>query len=315
MCYTELIKHYQEPWRYYHNLDHLTALFKEFDTVKSQIQDTTIVTLAIFYHDVIYDVLRSDNEAKSATLCEDHLTKLHVPDSIINDVTSAILASGDHSVTEHSDINLFMDMDLAVLGAPQREYKTYCRKIRYEYIAYPGVLFDQGRALVLAELSSKNSIFKTDHYTNRFEEQARENLEAELKALKSRNYTSVLDSGEYVQYLEFDSNLSEFYTAACQFLDELTGVRKITHASRWLDSGCYQFDYRGVRLQLNYEGSLGTYLKTEANPSENDRKVADELFEHLTQVRLTSAVVLGMSGFLNRALNQFPSPNDLRSSS
>jgi len=52
--------------RAYHNLSHLQTMYTLLLEVKEQIQNWDILMYAMFYHDLVYDVLRDDNEKRSA---------------------------------------------------------------------------------------------------------------------------------------------------------------------------------------------------------------------------------------------------------
>jgi len=60
---------HSQPIRYYHTLKHLEHIYKEFQSFKL----TPLLEFAIFYHDIIYDVKRDDNEAQSALLAKKRL--------------------------------------------------------------------------------------------------------------------------------------------------------------------------------------------------------------------------------------------------
>jgi len=53
---------YSQPNRHYHTLKHLEQFYIELVLID------TVTAFAIFYHDIVYDASRNDNEEKSATL-------------------------------------------------------------------------------------------------------------------------------------------------------------------------------------------------------------------------------------------------------
>ena len=57
---------YNEPQRAYHTLKHIQQLFGEFEQIKHNLREPHIIALALYFHDVIYEPTRSDNEFKSA---------------------------------------------------------------------------------------------------------------------------------------------------------------------------------------------------------------------------------------------------------
>ena len=55
---------YDAPARHYHNLQHIENLLGRVEV--HSLHDPVVVGLAVWFHDVVYDPLRPDNEAQSA---------------------------------------------------------------------------------------------------------------------------------------------------------------------------------------------------------------------------------------------------------
>jgi len=69
-----LIAAYTAPGRHYHDLTHIEdclAALAAVDNLSASERD--ILTEAIWWHDVVYDATRSDNEELSAQLAERHI--------------------------------------------------------------------------------------------------------------------------------------------------------------------------------------------------------------------------------------------------
>ena len=66
--WTELERRHTEPQRHYHTLEHLEAMFRHWDAHRDALRDPEAVALAIFFHDIVYQPGRADNEAESAKL-------------------------------------------------------------------------------------------------------------------------------------------------------------------------------------------------------------------------------------------------------
>ena len=88
-----LIKHYQEPHRHYHNLTHLHGLFDLLLPFEHKLENPQAVFWAIFYHDIIYNSLRKDNELKSAEYADKLLPLLNVDATTIQLTYSLIMAT------------------------------------------------------------------------------------------------------------------------------------------------------------------------------------------------------------------------------
>ncbi len=179
----EIEKEYSYKSRYYHNLSHLTDMISQLMIIKANIKDFNTILFATFYHDIVYKTNRNDNEEKSAELARNRLQKLRVPGTIIDKCCKQIIATKNHSTNEDIDTNYLVDTDLGILGAEWPEYKSYADKIRNEYGKYPDSLYKKGRRDKLNHFLRMDRIFKTDEFKERFEKQARDNMEKELKEL------------------------------------------------------------------------------------------------------------------------------------
>lgn len=181
--WTEIVQHYSATGRHYHTLDHLDSIVAELIKVKQEINNWLIVVLAIAYHDIVYDVLKNDNEERSADLAYNRLTLLGLSESQKENCRSLILATKTHQLSATDDANLFTDADLAILGAAPEAFANYRGQIREEYKVYPDEIFVPGRIKVLNHFLSMSAIYKTNYFRTRYEEQARKNMIAELKLL------------------------------------------------------------------------------------------------------------------------------------
>ncbi|MDX2245424.1 MAG: hypothetical protein SF052_01505 [Bacteroidia bacterium] len=79
-----------------------------------------------------------------------------------------------------NDTNLFTDADLSILGQKREIYHAYSTNVRKEYAIYPDILYNPGRKKVLQHFLAMEQIFKTPHFQEKYEAQARANLEEEL---------------------------------------------------------------------------------------------------------------------------------------
>lgn len=181
--WVEVVKRYSESNRHYHNLDHITHLLQQLLSIKDQVKEWNAVLFAIYYHDIIYDVLKNDNEEKSATYASEHMAKLAAPRQQVELCRQNILATKSHYPNDNADTNLFTDADLSILGSDWKTYDNYCQLIRREYAIYPDFLYRPGRKKVLHRFLAMDKIFKTETFFNQFEEQARQNIAEELRRL------------------------------------------------------------------------------------------------------------------------------------
>ena len=74
MTRDELIAAYAAPNRHYHNLAHIEDCLDKLARIDGlSATEREILTEAIWWHDVVYDPRRSDNEELSAQLAEQHV--------------------------------------------------------------------------------------------------------------------------------------------------------------------------------------------------------------------------------------------------
>lgn len=166
--------------RFYHTLAHLDNMLAQLSAVKGEIDNWPAVLLALYYHDVVYNPLKSDNEEKSADLAATRLASLSVPTEVTETTVRHILATKKHLASTDNDTNLFIDADLCILGADPESYSAYTQNIRKEYAIYPDFVYNPGRKKVLAHFLDMERIFKTPYFFEKYEQQARRNLMSEF---------------------------------------------------------------------------------------------------------------------------------------
>ncbi|MEC3875892.1 HD domain-containing protein [Chryseobacterium salviniae] len=179
----EIEKKYVEKGRYYHNFEHLKNMFSELDKVKDEIKNFQIISFSVFYHDVIYDASSKSNEEKSAQFSEKHLRQLGLGFEFIERVSDQIMATKFHQESGDNDTNYLVDADLLILGQEPEKYKDYTQKVRKEYAIYPDFLYNPGRKKVLEYFLELESIFKTEYFQNKYEQQAKKNIMSEIDYL------------------------------------------------------------------------------------------------------------------------------------
>ena len=177
----EIETQHSQKNRYYHSLSHLENLYRELSVIKENITHWDTVLFSLFYHDIIYNVRKQDNEEQSATLAANRMEQLGVPAKIIEACKHQIIATKKHQFQKEADTNYFTDADLSILGAPEEQYSAYAKQVRKEYRVYPNLLYNPGRKKVLMHFLEMECIFKTPHFQRRYEAQAKENLSMELK--------------------------------------------------------------------------------------------------------------------------------------
>lgn len=181
--WTEIEKNYSSKKRQYHTLQHLNHLLSQLTEVKSEIQNWETMLFTLFYHDIIYNSIKLDNEEKSAEFAVKRMKQISVSNDKIAQCKKQILATKLHIKSTDSDTNYFTDADLSVLGQNWETYLRYCNGVRKEYSMYPAIVYNSGRKKVLNHFLSMDRIFKTDYFYNKLETQAKQNLQQEIESL------------------------------------------------------------------------------------------------------------------------------------
>ena len=181
MLWTEIEENYSDKKRYYHTLTHLDNLQNQLCEVKDKIKNWETILFTLFYHDIVYNAMKSDNEEKSAELAELRMKQINVPTEIIENCKSQILATKKHEEKSDFDTNFFIDADLSILGQDTETYKIYFQNVRQEYSIYSDLIYNPGRKKVLNHFLDMDRIFKTDYFYAKFENQAKLNLQYELE--------------------------------------------------------------------------------------------------------------------------------------
>lgn len=170
----ELAKRYAEPHRAYHTAEHVTEVLRWFDDVAAEglWRDPAAVYLACVFHDAVYDPLAKDNEARSAELAR--------AAGAGERTVELILLTARHGRLEPGDVDdeaaLFLDCDLAILGAEPAAFDAYDAAVAREYAALPADTYRAGRRAFLTGLLARPRIFLSDRFHARLDGAARANL-------------------------------------------------------------------------------------------------------------------------------------------
>jgi predicted metal-dependent HD superfamily phosphohydrolase len=174
---------WSEPHRRYHDLAHLAAVLGLVGQLGSG--DLAAVRLAAWYHDVVYDPERPDNEEVSAQRARAGLRGL-IPDERLAEVERLVLLTAGHdAAADDANGSVLCDADLAVLASVPAAYATYASAVREEYGHLSDQEFTAGRIAVLEHLLALPTLYRTSA-AQPWTETARANMTAELVLLRRR---------------------------------------------------------------------------------------------------------------------------------
>jgi predicted metal-dependent HD superfamily phosphohydrolase len=165
----ELTRLYQRPDRHYHSLEHIGAMLhagREFPLDDVQ-------TMAVWFHDAVYDPRRKTNEEDSAALAGERLRGTW-PAADVARVQRIVLDTKQHRPTV-AGADAVLDLDLMSLALPWPEFARNTDRIRAEYAHVGDAEFAAGRAAFFATMLQRERLFYTP-WGARLEAAARANL-------------------------------------------------------------------------------------------------------------------------------------------
>ncbi|WP_063689477.1 HD domain-containing protein [Bradyrhizobium stylosanthis] len=176
----DLAAAYTAPGRHYHNLAHIEdclAALARLGGLSAAERET--LSEAIWWHDVVYDPTRPDNEERSAELAEQHVRA-----ELRREVGRLIRLTKTHDVAAGDRLGaILISIDLSILGAEPARYDAYAAAIRHEFSHVSEGDYRAGRARVLHHFADRPVIFPDPDFAATFDRQARDNLARELASL------------------------------------------------------------------------------------------------------------------------------------
>lgn len=170
-----LAERYSEPQRTYHTLRHVAECLGHLKAVRNA---PPAAAIALWFHDAIYDPKRKDNEERSAAWAGLVLEKTPIRAS----VEAMILATKPGAVAADAGARLVVDIDLAILAAPEPRFSEYEAQIRREYAYVDDATFRTERFKVLRSFSDRAFIYASPEFRD-LETRARKNLERSVNRM------------------------------------------------------------------------------------------------------------------------------------
>ncbi|MCK5902041.1 MAG: hypothetical protein KAG28_02740 [Cocleimonas sp.] len=185
-AFQALQHHYGEPHRFYHTFEHIQTCLNHLDLVRENVKKADILELALWFHDVIYQVdtdNASMNEVYSAEYAAEQLAQLGFSVTFQQQVYHLILLTQHPSQPKTQDEQFLIDIDLSILGAKATYFSAYEANIRQEYAAINSLIYRQGRYKVLQGFIQQPRLYQSSYFFKNKEQQARKNLADALQRL------------------------------------------------------------------------------------------------------------------------------------
>lgn len=185
MEYKKLVDAYSEPHRYYHTLGrHIVDGLDELWRIRHLLEKSDEVEFAWWFHDYVYKKQSKVNEQKSAQVAYNICTSVMLNKEFAEYVRMLVLDTDHNEVPQSFDGKIIADIDISIFGKPPEVFDEYERRIRKEYSWVDPKEFKSGRYAVLQRFVKRPKIYYTDIFKNKYEEQAKKNLERSLEMLK-----------------------------------------------------------------------------------------------------------------------------------
>ena len=177
---------WREPQRRYHTLQHIAECLSHLEPVRTLAAAPAEVELGLWFHDAVYDVRGHDNEEKSAAWATQELLAVGVAAAAAERVHALVMATRHAALPETADEALLVDIDLAILGAPEERFVQYEEQVRAEYAWVEDSVFRSRRIDVLTAFLARPTIYATAHFRTLLEAAARTTLARSIARLERR---------------------------------------------------------------------------------------------------------------------------------
>lgn len=186
---SELRARYEQGHRRYHTVEHISEVLAEADRLGSgtlTAAESTLVRVAIWYHDAIYDPAAGPqgNEDASADLARADLRAAGLDEASVEEVARLVRLTATHDAAgPDRPGQVLIDADLSILAADPDRYDRYVEDVRAEYRGVADGAWRAGRAAVLHRFLDAGEIYRVGPDRAQRERAARANLGRELAAL------------------------------------------------------------------------------------------------------------------------------------
>ena len=175
----ELIDYYNEPHRFYHTTVHIQKCLNQLDLATHEMVDPDAVEMAIWFHDLIYEISGTENERESADYFEKQSAQVMAP-GFRKKVYEMIMTTIHGKAIPQEDARYVVDVDLSSFGMPWDDFAEDSEAVRKESTNLSDVEFFAIQCPFLQTLLDRPRIFFTDFYRDLYENRARANIQRQL---------------------------------------------------------------------------------------------------------------------------------------
>ena len=180
--FTQLEKHYNESHRYYHTAAHIDHCLRQVDHIPQDYSDRDAVELAIWFHDVIYQIGDSENEENSANWFMD-VSSAELDEDLRSQVYRLILATQHTQQPDGQDAQYVVDIDLSGFGMSWSAFSADSARVRQEFPDVADNIFAEKHRSFLKMLAEREFFFCSSLFRELYETQAKQNIVRKLASL------------------------------------------------------------------------------------------------------------------------------------
>lgn len=188
----KLVSAWNMSGRSFHNARYLSSVLEQLDSLEAASTDPEILRVAFAYRGAEYEVgwedaRMEDTPTSVPRICtSDDLARLGVPQENIDRVKDLVTQLGQHAPRPGDlDAKIIIDADMAILASAPQQYRKLLEGLRGEVPFMDSEDFLRWRRRSIKRLLSRRHIFFSP-VARRWDDVARENLEAELNSIEAR---------------------------------------------------------------------------------------------------------------------------------
>jgi len=175
------IMNYYSLGRHYHTIDHIIYMLDNVKDFKLTSKKKLKLEIAIWFHDIVYDSKRKDNEQRSANLANFFLKMVGVPKRHRKEVEQLILITSHKEIPKNKLEKIICDLDLKAMSESWQLENSFKIRKEYSHLSYDD--WNKGRKEFLESMLLKKYIYNTSEYRDGLEVKTRTNLIEELNLL------------------------------------------------------------------------------------------------------------------------------------
>jgi predicted metal-dependent HD superfamily phosphohydrolase len=176
----EIESRHGEFHRHYHTLAHIGHCLTQIDSLDQATPHRDAIELAIWFHDVIFDIGSKDNEERSMAFFREQ-SRDRLPSPLVEHVSGLILATRHMALEDDPTARYVVDVDLSSFGLPWAAFLKDSMALRMEDVLLDDAPYYTAKQSFLEGLLARPRMYQTDHFYERHETQARANISRYLK--------------------------------------------------------------------------------------------------------------------------------------